>query len=170
MVATEKQIRRHWKKLLKLVTHPSAVWPLDPTLRRWELDPIEGPMRMRLRLKPRLAIKHPIIKTLINVDIEKLKKELDSQRFTDPRMVYLSTNLNTEALNQFYNLYSLFDTNLDSEFSQVFFFFNFVFLIFFFSFFLCFFFSVLSSWLIVIGFRGDNETRFDFWGDYFTCV
>lgn len=119
MVAMEKQVRRHWKKLIKLVTHPSAVWPLDPTLRRWELDPTEGPMRMRMRLKPRLATQHPIISTLINADIDKLKEELASQRFTDPRMVYLSTNLNVDALNQFHALYSLFDSNLDSEFSQV---------------------------------------------------
>lgn len=42
MVAKEKQVRQCWKKLLKCVTHPSACWPIDPTLRRWELDPTEG--------------------------------------------------------------------------------------------------------------------------------
>lgn len=120
-LAQEKKIRRQWKSLLLHVTHPKACWPIEPGALWWELDPTEGPMRMRMRLRPILAFKHPIIKLLLHQDIDALKQDLLHMKnltFVDPRLIYLCSNINIPAMNRYYDLYVLFDSNNESIFAN----------------------------------------------------
>jgi len=108
----ETLIRRSWKRLIKSVSHERAIWPLDPSLLRWELDPIEGPMRMRLRLRPLQAIKHPIIRELI----KGFPSEKDyTQAAKDPRDIYIPI-INRPKLDKYYNLYTLFDADSENSY------------------------------------------------------
>ena len=52
-MANEVQTKRAWLALVTQLTHPRAVWH-DPTSQpaSWQLDPTEGPSRVRKRLKP----------------------------------------------------------------------------------------------------------------------
>jgi hypothetical protein len=67
----EKKIRSSWRQLIKRLTHERGSWPLHRSLIRWELDSTESPMRVRLRLKPRRAHKHPILGSDTNPFLER---------------------------------------------------------------------------------------------------
>eukprot|EP01122_Echinamoeba_exundans_P007392 TRINITY_DN2266_c0_g1_i1.p1 TRINITY_DN2266_c0_g1~~TRINITY_DN2266_c0_g1_i1.p1 ORF type:complete len:3279 (+),score=338.37 TRINITY_DN2266_c0_g1_i1:138-9974(+) len=76
----EKKIRSSWRQLIKRLTHDRGIWPMHRSLIRWELDSTESPMRVRLRLKPRRAHKHPILGSDTNPFLERYSR--------DPRTLY----------------------------------------------------------------------------------
>jgi WD40 repeat protein len=123
LMERSKKTRQQWKKLLKRVRPDRSPWAVHPSLIRWEVDPTEGPMRMRLRLRKVWANHHPILGATYTGDgvvsgpssANLSSGDLEDAPKIDPTNLYIDYDIPQQLIDDMNWVEGLCDDNEDFE-------------------------------------------------------